>query len=342
MLCYVDDSLPGITRRKVKRGWAYYDPAGKRITDRGEIDRLNAIGMPPAYVDCWFCPSEHGHLQAIGFDDRGRKQYRYHLDFREQQEAAKYDRCADFGHALPLLRARVEADLAARGVHRDNIVAAVVRLLDLGKVRVGNESYTRDNGSFGATTLTTRHAEVGTARLKLEYRGKSGKMQRLTIADRSLARMVRRCQDLPGQKLFQYVGDDGDPHAVTSSDVNDYIREAMGGEFTAKHFRTWGASVIAFQALFDAGAEGLSLKAMLEPVAAALGNTPAISRKSYVHPLLIAMAKGGAKFVAGDLDLPALPGRLPRATRYLSPAERGLIALLDDGGASTDENRKAA
>jgi DNA topoisomerase-1 len=326
-LTYVDDDLPGITRRKAGRGWAYYDAHGTRITDRAEIDRLNAIGMPPAYRDCWFCPSPDGHIQAIGYDDKSRKQYRYHLDFRAQQEAEKYAGCADFGRMLPLIRRQVDSDLANRKIDKRTAVAAVVRLLDLGHVRVGNETYAKENGSFGATTLRNDHAAVRGSRLKLCYKGKSGKMQNLTIEDRRLSTIVKRCQDLPGQQLFQYRDAEGGLHAVTSSDVNDYIREATGGEFTAKHFRTWAASVIAYQTIVEAGAEGIGVKAMLIPVSQALGNTPAIARKSYVHPALIELAKAG-----GLKGQP--PVRLPRATRWLAPAERGLIAFLDALAAS--------
>jgi DNA topoisomerase-1 len=322
-IAYVDDSLPGITRRRSGRGWSYYKPSGERITDRAEIDRLNAIALPPAYRDCWFCPSPHGHIQAIGYDEKGRKQYRYHADFRAAQEAEKYDRLADFGRALPRLRARVERDLAGRKLAHDTVVAAIVRLLDLGRVRVGNESYARANKSFGATTLRNRHARVSGSKLRLEYLGKSGKMQRLTVEDARLSRIVRRCQDLPGQHLFQYVDDAGETHPIGSAEVNAYIREAMGGDFTAKHFRTWGATVLAFHHIFEMADKGkLSLKTMLEPVAAALGNTPAISRKSYVHPALIELCRSGDG--SGICGL-----RLPRATRYLSPYERGLIGFLD-------------
>lgn len=323
MLSYVDDALPGITRRKFRGHWAYFDPQGNRIADREEIDRLNAIGMPPAYVDCWFCPSPDGHIQAIGWDEKGRKQYRYHTEFREQQEAAKYDMLTAFGHSLPLLRARVAADLTHRSLDKDTVVGAIVRLLDLGRVRVGNESYAKENNSFGATTLRADHAKVRGAKLKLQYVGKAGKVQQLTIEDQRLSRIARRCQDLPGQNLFQYLDEDGTAHPVGSSEVNAYIREATGGEFTAKHFRTWGASVIAYRTLIGAGEAGLSLKAMLEPVAQALGNTPAIARKSYVHPALIELAKAGTGL--GKV-------KLPRATRYLQPAERGLIAFLEEIG----------
>ena len=326
LLCYVDDALPGITRRKIGKAWAYFDPQGERIRDRDEIDRLNRIALPPAYRDAWFCPSPQGHIQAIGWDEKGRKQYRYHADFRSAQENEKYDRCCDFGRALPLIRARVAEDLAARGLGKERAVAAIVRLLDMGRVRVGNEGYARTNKSFGATTLRTRHGTVRGTRLTLQYRGKSGKMQRLTIADRRLAGLVRKCQDLPGQHLFQYLDEAGEARPVTSSDVNEYLRQASGGTFTAKHFRTWGASVIAFSTIIEAGAKGLTLKTMLEPVAQALGNTPAISRKSYVHPALIALASaGGLKDAEEKL-------RLPRATKYLSRAERGLIAFLDAAG----------
>jgi DNA topoisomerase-1 len=335
-LTYVDDSLPGITRKKVGRGWGYWDPKGQRITDREEIDRLNAIALPPAYRDAWFCPSPDGHIQATGFDDKGRKQYRYHVAFREAQDAAKYEKCADFGRALPLIRARVEADLAGRKLSRDTVVAAIVRLLDLGRVRVGNEVYTKENKSFGATTLRNRHARVRGSKLTLEYRGKSGKDQKLTIEDKRLSALVKKCQDLPGQHLFQYVDDDGARHNVGSADVNAYIREATGGQFTAKHFRTWGASLIAYRHIIEAlmGGEKIGLKTMLEPVAAALGNTPAISRKSYVHPALIELCRTG--------DASCVDGvKLPRATRYLSPHERGLIAFLDEIAALPEIAEKA-
>ena len=319
MLCYVDDGLPGITRRQLKRGWAYFNAKGQRITDRTEIDRLNAVGMPPAYVDCWFCPSAQGHIQATGYDARGRKQYRYHLDFRAGQDADKYERCAAFGRALPLLRARVESDLQGRALDRDTLIAAVTRLLDLGRVRVGNENYARANKSYGATTLRRRHAQLGSGRIKLQFRAKSGKVQQLTILDSRLARLARRCQDLPGQHLFQYLDEAGEAHPVGSADVNAYLRETMGEAFSAKHFRTWGASVIAFQALIEAGGK-MPLKALLAPVCEALGNTPAIARKSYVHPALIEAAQNGG-----------LPEglKLPRRTKYLSSYERGLIEFLE-------------
>jgi DNA topoisomerase-1 len=325
-LHYVDDSKAGITRRKVRHGWGYWDAKDKRITDRDEIERLNRIGMPPAYSDVWFCPDPRGHIQATGYDDKGRKQYRYHGDFREAQEAAKFDRCAAFGEHLPRLRARVEDDLKLRGLSKEKAVAAVIRLLDLGSIRVGNEEYAQSNKSFGATTLRKRHARVKGQTLRLQFRAKSGKSCTLTITDGSLSRFVKKCQDLPGQHLFRWVDEAGEAHPVTSTDVNCYIREATGEDFTAKHFRTWGASVIAFEALAEAR-DYVGIKTMLEPVTAALGNTPAIARKSYVHPDLVALAKDRDAQAAFRNRL-----HLPRTTRYLSRAERGLIAFLEGKG----------
>ncbi|WP_374939373.1 DNA topoisomerase IB [Sphingomonas sp. NBWT7] len=322
-IVYCDDEEPGITRRKMRHGWGYFDVEGNRITDRDEIDRLNAIGLPPAYRDAWFCPNANGHIQAIGWDEKGRKQYRYHADFRAAREDEKYNLCPAFGRALPRLRARMEADLASRGHSKDKTIAAIVKLLDIGHLRVGNETYARKNKSFGVTTLRDRHAEIRGKTLRLQYKAKSGKLKMLTITDGSLARFVKKCQDLPGQKLFQYVDEHGEPRPVTSSDVNAYIKAAMGTDFTAKHFRTWGASAIAFEALAGSKAN-LSLKTLLAPVTERLGNTPAIARKSYVHPALIALVKEGQEAFRTGLSL-------PRSTRWLSRAERGLIAFLETG-----------
>jgi len=322
MLTFVDTSAPGITRRKRGKHWHYFGVDGGRITATDEIARLNKLGVPPAYARVWFSPDPSGHLQAIGFDAKGRKQYRYHEHYRAAREADKYDRCGAFGTALPGLRAIVERDIAARGLGRDKVLAAIVRLLDSGHIRVGNDCYASANESYGATTLLTEHSRVRGAQVKLEYRGKSGKMQRVVIADASLAKIVRRCEDLPGQALFQYLGDDGEPHRIGSGDVNAYIKSAMGDDFSAKHFRTWGASVIAFDTIRSGDPATLTLKTMLEPVAKALGNTPAISRKSYVHPALIALVVGER---AGELAT----AKLPRPTQHLTATERGLIAFLN-------------
>lgn len=335
-LRHVDDKIPGITRQRAGHGWAYFLASGDRIKDRDEIDRLNAIALPPAYINAWYCPFPNGHIQATGVDARGRKQYRYHADFRAAQEADKYERCAEFGRALPKLRAKVEANLAGSKLARDTVIAAVVRLLDLGHIRVGNEAYAKENKSFGATTLRNRHAKVSGGTLKLEYMGKSGKKQRLTIQDRRLASIVRRTQDLPGQHLFEYLDDAGAPQPVGSAEVNDYIREATGGDFTAKHFRTWGASLLAFEHILTTAKDGKpALKTMLEAVAAALGNTPAISRKSYVHPALIELCRGGDASELCEL-------KLPRATQWLDSHERALIAFLDELARQGKKQAKAA
>ena len=333
MHVYVDPEGPGITRRKIRDHWAYFAPDGERITDRDEIDRLNKIALPPAYTDAWYCPDPNGHIQAIGYDVKGRKQYRYNLDFRAQQEAAKYDRCADFGRALPKLRKRVEDDLHGRAIAHDTVIAAVVRLLDIGRIRVGNESYAKENKSFGATTLRNRHAKVDRGKLSLSYRAKSGVMRRLTISDKSLLRVVRRVQDLPGQNLFQYVGDDGEVRPVGSHEVNTYIKDATGDEFTAKHFRTWSASVIALEHAVEAMRSGAKWKLadLLVPVSEALGNTPTIARKSYVHPLVLALKDGA-------LDV----SRLPRPTKWLTTSERMLISLLEEAAAEVAEVADAA
>ena len=321
-LIYVDDGAPGITRRRKGRYWQYFGPDGKRITDRDEIDRLNAIGMPPAYERVWLSPRPNGHIQGVGYDDKGRKQYRYHPDFRAEQDSLKYDRLAEFGRALPKLRRRVERDIAGKPTSCEAVIAAVIRLIDATHMRVGNEEYARANKSFGATTLRTRHARVKGSKVRISYPGKHGIKRTVTVNDRRLARIARKTQDLPGQHLFGFVGDNGDSRPVSSGDVNAYIKEAMGEAFTAKDFRTWGASVIAFKEMRRRASRSrrVRLKSVIEPVAEALGNTAAISRKSYVHPALIEAAKD-----AGALGQEPLP----RATRYLRGAERGLIDFLD-------------
>lgn len=319
-LIYVDEDLPGITRRKAGRGWAYFGAEGARITDRAEIDRLNAIALPPAYVDAWFCPADNGHILATGVDAKGRKQYRYHPDFRARREGEKFDLCGRFGHLLPLVRKRVEQDLAGSALTRDHAVASVARLLDLGAIRIGNEAYAKANRSFGATTLRQRHAMVKGGRLRLRFKAKSGILREVTITDRRLAHFVRKMQDLPGQHLFQYPGEDGVVHQVGSAEVNAYLCETMGEHFTAKHFRTWHGSVMAFDLL--ARAEGqLTIAALMDDVAARLGNTPAIARKSYVHPAVVALVERQQKWREGL--------KLPRRTKWLSREERGLLALLE-------------
>ncbi len=321
MLRHSSDSEPGYTRKRHGRYWQYFDDKGKRLTNRDEIERLNAIALPPAYTDAWFCKDDNGHIQATGQDARGRKQSRYHPDYRAKRDASKYDGCREFGEALPKLRRRVEKDLRKRKLGRETVVAAVVRLLDREHIRVGNEQYAKENKSFGATTLRSRHLKKSGGKLKMRFAGKHGIVREVTITDANLKRVVRKCEDLPGQMLFQYVNGDGNPQAVTSSDVNDYIRDATGNEFTAKHFRTWGASVIFFNELLTKGEERMSLKTVLEPVAEALGNTPTMSRKSYVHPTLI-------EALQDDPEDPLHGMKRPRARRRLSSAETGFLKFL--------------
>jgi DNA topoisomerase-1 len=319
-LVHVDDDQPGITRKKSGRGWAYFDVDGTRITQRSEIDRLNKIALPPAYTEAWFCPACNGHILATGFDDKGRKQYRYHPDYRTYQEAEKFDQCLAFGKRLPKVRKRVEADLAERTLSRRRAIASVVRLLDEGVVRVGNESYAKTNSSFGATTLRMRHVHLSGETVKLRFKAKSGKMAEVAVTDRRLAHFVRKMEDLPGQNLFQYVGEDGEVHPVGSAEVNDYLCETMDEHFTAKDFRTWHASAIAFGLLAHAE-RPLRIKALTEEVSNKLGNTPAIARKSYVHPAVVALVERQKRWRKGL--------KLPRKTRWLSRDECGLIELLE-------------
>jgi DNA topoisomerase-1 len=324
MLRHSSDSEPGISRKRQGRAWAYFDPEGKRVTNREEIDRLNAIALPPAYTDAWFCKDPNGHLQATGVDARGRKQYRYHPDFRARRDKKKYTGTLEFGATLPKIRRKVAADLKRRKLSRDAVLAAVVRLLDTEYLRVGNEQYARANKSFGATTLRSRHVKRRGGKLMMRFTGKSGIIHEVPITDSNLKRIVRKCDDLPGQHLFQYLTDEGEACPVTSADVNAYIREASGGDFTAKNFRTWGASVIAFDRMLTAQEHEkarISLKTVLEPVAEALGNTPAISRKSYVHPKLITAARDHPRDPLGGLER-------PRGRKWLSSEEVGLLDFL--------------
>ena len=319
---YVDDSGPGITRKRAGHGWAYFAPDGKRITDRDEIDRLNRIALPPAYTSAWYCPKACGHILATGIDAKGRKQYRYNPEFRTRQEAEKFDGCAEFGRLLPKVRKRVEKDLASNKLTRERAIASVVRLLDLGAIRVGNESYAQENKSFGATTLRMRHAKVSGGKLRLRFKAKSGQLKEATITDRALIRFVRKMQDLPGQHLFQYLDEEGEAHPVGSHDVNAYLSETMGEHFTAKNFRTWHASVCALRLLAEAE-RPITLKELTTEVGGHLGNTPAMARKSYIHPAVIALVERQQKWRARL--------KLPRETKWLCRYERLLLKLLERG-----------
>jgi DNA topoisomerase-1 len=303
------------------RYWAYFD-GDKRITDRETIDRLNSIALPPAYTDGWFCKDADGHLQATGIDARGRKQYRYHPLFRQSQEEAKFEGMLQFGKALPRIRRRVDADLRKRSLSKEKVIAGVVRLLDDDFLRVGNREYARENKSFGATTLLSRQVQDDGRKVRMRFKGKSGVEHEVTITDRTLRRLVRQLQELPGQSLFQYINGDGNPHPINSGEVNDYIREASGGEFTAKHFRTWGASVLAFEQMLNhEEAKRISVETIVEPVAEALGNTVAMSRKAYVHPALIEAVKERPRDPLNGMER-------PRARKWLSDCEVGLLQFL--------------
>jgi DNA topoisomerase I len=319
-LNFTEPDQPGIRRRLLGGKWRYFRDDGSPVADPCECDRLNALALPPAYRDAWFSADPAAHVQAYGIDSRGRRQYRYHAEFRQAQEERKFELCGAFGHALPKLRQRVEHDVAVRRLSRERAIASVIRLLDTGGIRVGNECYARTNKTFGATTLRMRHLRLKRDEMVLRFRGKGGVMREVRCSDAQLLRFVRKMQDLPGQHLFQYLDATGAPVPVGSADVNAYLRETMGQEFTARNFRTWTASSLALEFLLDH--PGTALKPMLEQVALRLGNTPAIARKSYVHPQVIALCGEGQEGLA-----PLLP--LPRRTRWLGRAERGLLKLLD-------------
>ncbi|MBZ6378392.1 DNA topoisomerase [Pacificimonas flava] len=322
-LVYSHDTQPGFTRQRRGKGWAYLDSGGAPIKDGAVVERLTSLAVPPAYSDVWYCRLDNGHLQATGRDERGRKQYRYHPDFRAFREADKFSRTAEFGANLPALRERVEADLRRRSLSFERMVAATVRMLDVGALRIGNRDYARLNGAFGATTLTKDHADVRGESIYLEYRAKGGKERKVRLSDGSLARLARRCEDLPGQHLFAWQDEEDRVRGVSSDEVNDYIRAEMGEAFTAKNFRTWHASAIAYYEIVKARGD-ITLKAMLTPVAERLGNTITISRKSYVHPELIEFVKSGKAASVGEAGL-----QLPRKSKYLASYERGLIDFLD-------------
>jgi DNA topoisomerase-1 len=298
-LTFASDLDPGIRRRKAGHGFNYLGADGKPVSEERVLDRIRGLVIPPAWTEVWIAPSERGHIQATGRDAKGRKQYRYHPRWREVRDGGKYDRLIAFGHALPRLRKQVDHDLARHGLPREKVLAAVIRVMEITLIRVGNEEYAQANKSFGLTTLRHRHAHVGAQKAVFEFRGKSGKLHCTGFSDRRLARIVRACQDLPGQRLFQYLDDDGHRHAVESADVNAYIREALGEDFSAKDFRTWAGTVSAARALMTlpACAEGADAKknvvTCVKAVAGLLGNTPAVCRKAYIHPAVLAAYEAG-------------------------------------------------
>lgn len=292
-LRYSDDTRPGFTRRRAGRGFSYRDREGIRIADDVVLQRIRSLAVPPAWTDVWICPWPNGHLQACGRDARARKQYRYHRRWQDHRSIDKFARMLAFADVLPAIRERCDADLRRPGLPREKILAAVVRLLELTLIRVGNEEYARLHRSFGLTTLRARHARTQGASVRFRFNGKSGRMHEVGLRHRRLAGIVRRCQELPGQELFQYIDDDGDVRDIASNDVNDYLRDVSGGQFTAKDFRTWAGTVLAFRTLRAAvptAGEREARQNVSEAVrvtADRLGNTPAVARGSYVHPAIL-------------------------------------------------------
>jgi len=292
-LRYVTDDEPGIRRVKRGKGFSFVDSQGRAVKDEKTLERIRKLAIPPAWTDVWICPRPNGHLQATGRDAKGRKQYRYHADWRDVRDETKFGRMIAFGDSLPKIRERIEQDMSLRGLGREKVLATVVKLLETTLIRVGNKEYVKQNNSFGLTTLRDQHVDVEGSTLRFEFRGKSGKDHSVEVQDRRLARIVKQCRDLPGQKLFQYLDDSGERQSVSSEDVNAYLRETTGEDFSAKDFRTWGGTVLALSALLEVGAcesEREANKAVVEAikhVSGQLGNRPAICRKYYVHPVVI-------------------------------------------------------
>ncbi|MGI9169130.1 MAG: DNA topoisomerase IB [Caulobacteraceae bacterium] len=322
-LVYVHDHDPGITRVGGPAGVRYLDPAGKTVRDREILDRIGHLAIPPAWSGVWICPDPAGHIQAVGRDARGRKQYLYHSGWRSFRDEAKYDKLRAFGRALPRLRAQVEADLARRGLPREKVLAAVIRLLEITLIRVGNEEYARANKSFGLTTMLKKHVSLTDAGAVFEFRGKSGVAHRTAFHDRRLARVLHGCEGLRGQRLFQYVDDTGERHGIESADVNAYLHAAMGEAFSAKDFRTWAGALMAGRALAlqpapaNAAEAKRAVVACVKAVAGVLGNTPAVCRACYIHPKVF------EAFDAGALS--------PRLAGEAAAAERALLRLLGVG-----------
>lgn len=298
-LSFVSDLTPGITRRRAGRGFCYLDPHGHRIADPKVLTRVRKLAIPPAWKQVWICPDSRGHIQAVGWDARGRKQYRYHARWREERDREKFARLGEFGGVLPTIRETIEADLSATAVTRKRVLAGVVALLDRTLMRVGNRRYATENQSFGLTTLRNQHVSISDRKVVFSYRGKSGIRQQNVVNDRKLATLVRRCQELPGQTLFQWTDEDGELHAIGSSDVNDYLREITDGPFTAKDFRTWGASSCVAGHLADTEPPSTeralrqTINEAVDCAALLLGNTRSVCRSSYVHPTTIDAYTGG-------------------------------------------------
>ncbi len=335
-LRYVSDEGPGIRRVERGKSFAYVGVDGKIIEDEDELRRIKSLAVPPAYTDIWICPIANGHLQATGRDARGRKQYRYHKRWREVRDENKYGRMMAFARALPKIRKRIEADLGLPELPREKVLATIVQLLETTAIRIGNDEYAKENNSFGLTTLRNKHAHVKGATIRFSFRGKSGVRHAIDLHDRRLARIVRQCQELPGQQLFEYIDDEGQTRTIDSSDVNDYIREVSGDEFSAKDFRTWVGTVTCAMLLAQAEAAEAQTErksrvtAVIKDVAQRLGNTPAVCRKCYVHPDVLE-----AYMESGTLDF----NRKARHTQGLLAEELFVLALLEERAKETDSDR---
>ncbi len=331
-LVYVSDQGRGIRRERAGDGFRYLKSGGQPVQDEATLDRIRRLAIPPAWTDVWICPKANGHLQATGRDARGRKQYRYHPQFREVSEATKYEHMLEFARALPGIRARVAEQMALRGLPREKVLATVVHLLETTLIRVGNDDYAKRNDSYGLTTLRNPHVKVDGSQLRFRFKGKSGKTWQLQLKDRRVTKIVKACQDLPGQELFQYVGEDGELKDVTSADVNGYLREITGQDITAKDFRTWAGTVMAAMALqefeaFDTQAAAKkNVRAAIERVAARLGNTPTICRKCYVHPEILQSYAEGALLLEIRREVEE---ELREDLASLRPEEAAVLALLE-------------
>lgn len=293
-LRYVTDDKPGIRRERVgEKEFRYIGVDGDEIADEKTLTRIRSLGIPPAWTDVWICPIPHGHLQATGRDAKGRKQYRYHARWREARDETKYDKMVAFGAALPTIREHIARDLSRRRLPREKVLAALVSLLEATRIRIGNEEYAKTNESYGLTTLRGEHVDVAGSAVRFRFRGKSGKDHEIGIRDKKLARIIGQCRDLPGQELFQYLDEEGQPHTIHSEDVNAYIREISGGDFTAKDFRTWGGTLLCALCLLECGPceketeAKKNITAAIKQVSEKLGNTPAVCRKCYVHPAVV-------------------------------------------------------
>ena len=299
-LRYVSDDQPGYTRKAKGDGFEYFDADGKPIRDETRILRIDRLAIPPAYKKVWICPSPNGHIQATARDDRGRKQYRYHERWREIRDDNKYEKMVVFGKALPKIRRRVKRDLGLPGLQRNKVLATIVQLLERTFIRIGNEEYAKENKSFGLTTMRNRHVDVSGSTMRFRFRGKSGVDHEIEVSDQRVAKIIRKLQDLPGQDIFQYVDDEGERRNITSQDVNEYLQEISGEEFTAKDFRTWAGTVLAAMALSSIGPYETkseakkNIKIAISAVSKILGNTPAVCRKCYVHPVVLEGYLSGA------------------------------------------------